>query len=183
MTLVGRDIFEIIFAGRKTAIYENKLLDKLILTDKYFISANEYRIMVGTYMLIPPAIFCSTVNTSTLGSHRVVLRVTAECNQAYFKSVGYNSGQLASDDRCVYSVYQTMQIWQPAQIDTTPFLVVVIIILILSLGILVWWVYSFVDLRKLRNSLRDYETLEEENRGSHSDTFKDKEVNERSEGD
>jgi hypothetical protein len=111
VTLIGRDIFEVIFAGRKTAIYEDKLLDKLILTDKYFISANEYRIMLGTYLLIPPAIFCTTSNASAIGSHRVVLKVTAECNQDYFKSVGFNSGLLASDDHCVYSVYQTMQIW------------------------------------------------------------------------
>jgi hypothetical protein len=58
--------------------------------------------------------------------------------------------------------------------------VVAILILILTAGILVWWVYTYVDLRRLRNSLLDYQTLEEENKGSHSDTYKDKEYNEAS---
>jgi len=111
VVLIGRDIFEVIFAGRKTAIYENRLLDKFILTDQFFISANEYQLMLGTYLLIPPAIFCTTSDPKALGSHRVVLKVTAECNQNYFNRIGFNPGQLASDDRCVYSVYQTMQIW------------------------------------------------------------------------
>jgi hypothetical protein len=61
-----------------------------------------------------------------------------------------------------------LKIWEPAKIDTTPFLVIAIVILVLSLAILVWWIYSFVDLRKLRNSLRDYENLQEENRGTTS---------------
>lgn len=40
LALVGRNVFEIIAADRKTAIYRDHMLDKLILTDSVFVSAN-----------------------------------------------------------------------------------------------------------------------------------------------
>lgn len=40
VALVGRDIFEILIADRKAAVYEDRLLDKLLLTEEYFVSAN-----------------------------------------------------------------------------------------------------------------------------------------------
>lgn len=41
LAFVGRDVFEVIYAERKAATYQDKLLDKLIFSNtKYFISAN-----------------------------------------------------------------------------------------------------------------------------------------------
>lgn len=55
-----------------------------------------------------------------------------------------------------------MQIWQPAVINTMPFMVVGIIVGVLGVGILIWWAFSFLSLRKLKNYLDNYHDLEEE---------------------
>lgn len=89
VTLVGRDIFEVISSDRKAAIYEDKLLDKLILNDGHFLSGNENGLLIGSYEVYPPSMTCSAVSKSLLGTHRLLIKVVAECNQKYFNSIGF----------------------------------------------------------------------------------------------
>jgi flagellar biosynthesis/type III secretory pathway M-ring protein FliF/YscJ len=50
-------------------------------------------------------------------------------------------------------------------INTKPFMVIGLSLAILGLGILIWWGFSFVTIRRMRNNLENYQNLEEE-RGS-----------------
>jgi len=43
---------------RKVAVYEDKLLDKLILKENFFISGNENYIITGDYKIYPPSLAC-----------------------------------------------------------------------------------------------------------------------------
>jgi hypothetical protein len=156
---VGRDIFEVIVADRKASIYEEKLLDKIILFDNHFISANENGILIGTFAINPPAVKCSTKSTTVLGTHRLVLKMTAECSQNYFVSVGFQPGTLNSDDKCVYTVYRNMVVWKPATINTAPFMVIGISLGVLGLAVLVWWAFSYLNFRKLKNYFDSYHQL------------------------
>jgi hypothetical protein len=166
VALVGRDIFEMLVADRKAAVYEDRLLDKLILTEDHFVSANEDSIMVGRFSVAPPTLRCSTRSHSLLGSHRLVLKMTAACSQDYFNKNGFQPGPLNADDKCVYTVYKNLVVWQPAVINTTPFMVIGVCLGLLGVGILLWWGLSFVSLRRMRNNLENYQNLEEEGRGS-----------------
>jgi hypothetical protein len=65
------------------------LLDKFILKDNFFISANEYQLMIGNYTLTPPEIYCSTSDINDVGNHRLLFKVTAECNSNYFKQTNF----------------------------------------------------------------------------------------------
>ena len=88
---------------------------------------------------------------SAVGQHNVLFKVTAECNQEYLNRIGFNPGNLEKDDKCVYTVYHKVKIWKPAALNVKVFGIIGIIIGILSLGVLVWWGCSFVNLRKLQN--------------------------------
>ena len=58
MALVGRNIFEVINLERKVAIYQDRLLDKLILKDGKFVSGNENYILTGHFWIDPPNLSC-----------------------------------------------------------------------------------------------------------------------------
>lgn len=90
LVLVGREVFEVLTADRKAAAYESALLDKLILGNDYFISADEYELMIGSYALVPPALYCYTTNNSDVGVHRLLLRVTAQCSPTYLSTINFN---------------------------------------------------------------------------------------------
>ncbi len=163
---MGRGIFEILVGDRKAAVYEDRLLDKLILTEDHFVSANEDSIMVGAFSVAPPTLRCSTRSPSLLGTHRLVLKMTAACSQDYFSKNGFQPGPLNADDKCVYTVYKNLLVWQPAVINTKPFMVIGVGLALLGIGILLWWGLSYISLRRMRNNLESYQNLEEEARGS-----------------
>lgn len=173
MAFVGRNIFELVAADRKTSVYRDRLLDKLILTPSEFVSANENAILIGHYRIHPPQLFCSTRNNSYLGTHRLVLKATAACNPKFFKETGFEPGNLEPEDKCVYTVYQNMEVWEAAEIDTKPFLIFGILIGLLGLVIIIWWGCSHLSLRKLRNFVDNYRELEEDGVGTESDRRKE----------
>jgi hypothetical protein len=175
VALVGRDIFELLVADRKAAVYEDTLLDKLILSDGNFISANEDGILIGRYSITPPSIRCSTRNSSLLGTHKLVLKVTAECNPDYFAATGFQPGSLGKDDKCVYTLYRSMAVWQPAVINTRPFMVIGICLGVMAVGVLVWWGCSYLNFRRLQNYCDNYQNLEEEGRGTEREEKKEEE--------
>ena len=109
--------------------------------------------MVGNYEISPPSLRCSTKTPSLLGGHRLVLKMTAECNPDYFSKVGFQPGQLNPDDKCIYTVYKQMSVWQPAVINTRPFMVIGIMLALLGAGTLIWWCFSYLSLRRMRNNL------------------------------
>lgn len=76
-----------------------------------FLSANEHFLLIGTYEIIPPEVSCQTSSVNQVGNHKLLFKVTAECNVQYFSSIGFNPGQILQDDKCIYSVYQTVNFW------------------------------------------------------------------------
>ena len=70
-------------------MYEDKLMDKFILQEDRFFSGNENYLLMGNFKIIPPSINCQTSDLAVVGNHKLVLRVTAECNLNYFKRIGF----------------------------------------------------------------------------------------------
>ena len=68
-------MLELISQEWKVAIYAEKLLDKLMLRDKIFLSANKNYLLIGKCQTIPPEIY----NSELVGNH-LLLKVKAECN-------------------------------------------------------------------------------------------------------
>jgi len=116
--------------------------------------------MVGSYQISPPSLRCTTNATSLLGGHRLVLKMAADCNQEYFTKVGFQPGLLNPDDKCIYTVYKQVTIWQPAVINTRPFMVIGIILILMGAGTLIWWGFSYLSLRRFRNNVESYQQLE-----------------------
>ena len=108
---VGRNIFEVIKDDRKVALYRDKLLDKILLFDDSFISANEEAIIIGGFNLKSPVIACQTSDSAQIGSHRVIYKAVAECNTDYFEKIGFKSGSLSEEDKCIYTVYRDLIVW------------------------------------------------------------------------
>jgi hypothetical protein len=46
-----------------------------------------------------------------------------------------------------------MQVWQPAHINTTPFIIIALGLMLLGLAILAWWALSYCKFRNLKNYL------------------------------
>jgi hypothetical protein len=174
VALVGRDIFEVISLERKAAIYEDSLLNKLILKDNYFISGSENEFITGSYTIVPPELTCSAVDDTEVGKHHVLFKVTAECKADYFDSIGFNAGNLDKNDRCVYTVYHKLKIWKPAALNVKAFGIIGMIIGLIGIGILIWWCCSYLDLRRLRTNLQQYQSLNEGNGGSSANENEDR---------
>lgn len=85
---IGREVFEVVYLDRKVALYSDQLLDKLILEPDFFLSANEYSLLIGSYTIYPSQIVCSTEEDYQLGTHKVLLKMTANCNPTYLSKVG-----------------------------------------------------------------------------------------------
>jgi hypothetical protein len=86
-----------------------------------------------------------------VGNHMLLFKVTAECNENYFKSIGFEPGQVMGDDKCVYSVYQTVEFWEAKEVNIKIFLIILGVIGALALLLLVWWGLSKLKLNKKRN--------------------------------
>ena len=80
VVLAGRNVLEIIAQERKVAVYQDKLLEKFMLRDSIFLSANENYLLVGTYQEVPPEISCQSSDGQLAGNHLLLFKVTAECN-------------------------------------------------------------------------------------------------------
>lgn len=83
---IGRDAFRVMYWQRFAAYYEDENLDRLIFTDKMFISANEDSLMIGRYIVEDTYVQCKITDPAYLGDHRLVLEAKAECNQEYFNA-------------------------------------------------------------------------------------------------
>jgi hypothetical protein len=62
----------------------------------------------------------------------------------------------------VYTVYQTVSVWEPATINVKAFIIILSLIGVVGLGILIWWGIGYLKLSKLRNYVEHYHSLEEE---------------------
>jgi hypothetical protein len=82
--------------------------------------------------------------------------------------VGFHPGSFEKEDRCVYTVYHHVKIWKAAAINVKAFGIIGVIILLLGLGIIIWWLCSFINLRKLRAHLLHYQSVGsgQDNQGS-----------------
>ena len=94
-----------------------------------------------------------------MGKHKVLFKVTAECNQDYFKQIGFNPGNIEEEDRCIYTVYHKVKIWRPAALNVKAFGLFALLVALLGLGVLIWWGCSFIGLRKVQLEWRDYSNL------------------------
>jgi hypothetical protein len=112
-----------------------------------------------------------------IGVHKLVLRVTAECSSNYFSSIGFELGINTKDDKCVYTVYKNMLIWLPVEISTTSFLIIGIVLFIFAAAVLLWWIFSYYNFKKLKNYLDNYQDLGEEGIESNRDVAKESNLN------
>lgn len=56
-----------------------------------------------------------------------------------------------------------MVVWEPAAINTTPFMIIGIMLGVLGLAIFIWWAFSYLNFRRLKNYFdNNYSNLEEE---------------------
>ena len=85
--------------------------------------------------------------------------MTAECNEEYLKSIKYASESVANDDKCVYSKYLNLVVWKGVHINTAPFKIIGAILGIAGVCILIWWAFSYLSFRRLKNNLENYEKL------------------------
>lgn len=161
MALVSRNIFEIITLERKVAIYEDKLLDKLILRPNLFISGNERYLITGKYDIIPPSLTCHALDEASVGKHKIVFKVTAECSQSYFDQIGFRSGTFSKSDKCVYTVFHKLKIWRAAALNVKIFAILAALIGAVGIIVLIWWACSYVSLNKLQHYLDNYHSLNE----------------------
>jgi hypothetical protein len=97
-----------------------------------------------------------------VGTHKLVFKVSAECSQAYFSKTGFQPGVVANDDKCVYTAYQTVSVWEPTEVNVKAFIIILGVIGVIGLGILVWWGINYLKLTRMRNYLSNYQTLGEE---------------------
>jgi len=60
---------------------------------------------------------------------------------------------VGNDDKCVYSKYLNLVVWKGVYINTAPFKIIGAILGIAGICILVWWAFSYLNFRKLKNNL------------------------------
>jgi hypothetical protein len=106
-----------------------------------------------------------------VGNHHLVFKVTADCNERYLNKINYPLDKIIRGDQCLYTVCQDLRIWQPATIDTSPFVNSFIVIIVLLVAIVVWWVYTFVNYKKLEKDIYEYQNLNEEITGNSKEQF------------
>lgn len=95
--------------------------------------------------------------------------MTAECSAEYFDRIGLKHDKFDKEDKCIYTVYHHVKIWRAAAINVKAFGVIGVIILLLGLGILIWWLCSFVDLNRLKAQLQQYQSVGQDNQMSETD--------------
>ena len=66
-------------------------MDKLLFTENYFISANEDGLYIGAYSIIEPYIVCQTAERKFLGTHHLVFKTKAQCDEKYFSKYNINA--------------------------------------------------------------------------------------------
>lgn len=71
------------YMERLVDYYEDQRMDKLVFTSDLYISANEDGIYVGNYTIIEPYISCKTSNEKYLGTHHLVFKTKAKCDEKY----------------------------------------------------------------------------------------------------
>ena len=91
LVYAGRNSFKLMYLNKKVNFYQDEQLDKIIFKDGLFINTNENMIKIGSYRIIPPYTVCSTSSPKYLGTHDLVFKTYAECNETYFKEKGIDT--------------------------------------------------------------------------------------------
>ena len=85
VAFVGRNIFRLMYLDRLVNYFEDQSMDKLIFSKDLFLSANEGGLIIGKYNIVPPYITCQTTDPKMAGSHSLMFKTVAECNQNFFR--------------------------------------------------------------------------------------------------
>jgi hypothetical protein len=125
---------------------------------------------VGTYEVTPPSVTCLPTSSESIGRHKVLFKVTAECDAEYFKAIQFSPGAVSGDDKCVYSIYRNVKVWKGKSIEVKIFIYITLLIAGLGVAVLIYWGASYFNFRKLKNQLRNYESLEDGRFGQASST-------------
>ena len=94
VAFIGRNVFKLTYMGRLVSYFEDRKMDKLLFTDKFYISANEDGLFVGGYSIIEPYIACSTSERKYLGTHHLTFKTKAKCNSNYFSKYNIDEKKL-----------------------------------------------------------------------------------------
>lgn len=127
-------------------------MDKLIFDKDLFISANEAGLFFGKFDIVKPYITCQTFDSNIIGDHLLVFKTVAECNETYFKQIGFTPsslGKVSSSDTCVYTVYRNVYFWKTGKIMMMPILITFIVLLVIAITVFLVWLLKRISLRRM----------------------------------
>lgn len=104
----------------------------------------------------------------------MLFKITAQCNAEYLSSIKFPAESIGKDDKCVYSVYQNVKIWKGKSLDVKIFMAFALVVGLIGVIVLIWWGCSYLNLRKLKNYLHHYRSLEDGQEGQISSTVGEK---------
>ena len=146
-------------------------MDKLLFTEKYFISANEDGLYIGGYNIIEPYIACQTSQRKFLGTHHLVFTTKAKCDKSYFAKYNINQkklGEIDDNDMCIYTAYRDVYLWEVGEIFMLPILIAILIFVFIAFIISLVYCIKKIRLKKLMKELSEYEQLNPTS-GNHVD--------------
>lgn len=84
MAFVGKNSFALMYLDKMVNYFEDANMDKLLIYNKFYISADEEGVDIGRINIIDTYVSCHTSNEDFLGTTNLMFKTTAECNSTYF---------------------------------------------------------------------------------------------------
>lgn len=68
-------------------------------------------------------------------------------------------GQISDDDKCIYTVEQTVYFWKTGKIMVLPILIMAIVFLVIAFGVLLIWIMKKLNIMRFQKQLAEYTVL------------------------